>query len=203
MDDVKTVKIEEGRGGMGKRREVSDSAILDMYRKHLECAITETAEKYGKLCYSVAYSILGSHEDSEVCVNDTYVRAWKSVAFDAPDNLGAYLCRITRNLAVDRYRKSQARAKTAADAIEELEALVSDVSGDVMTDRIAMTHALNRFLTSLSPRNRMIFMRRYFYMNSTKEIAKMLTTTDGTIRITLHSLRRKLKKYLEKEGIET
>ena len=184
-----------------KRPALSDAEIVALYRKRYESAISETETKYGRLLYSVAYSILGSREDAEECVNDTYVRAWESVAFDDPDNLSAYLCRITRNLAIDMYRRGRSRAETATDAMEELADVVGSVDSDTMTDRVALTNAINRFFMSLPPKKRMIFMRRYFYMNSTKEIAKMLTTTDGAVRVTLHGLRKKLREYLEGEGI--
>lgn len=183
---------------------MDDSKIVALYKRHSEQAITETVEKYGKLCYGVAYSILGVHEDAEECVNDTYVRAWEAVPEDAPDNLGAYLCRITRNLAIDKYRKSRAERRSVQTtvAFEELADCIPSGSDDLMADRLALITALNRFITSLPPRSRMIFMRRYFYMNSTKEIARMMTTTDVSVRVTLTKLRRKLKKYLCEEGIE-
>ena len=197
MDDAEKKSV-----NTGKRAPLSDAEIIALYRKRYESAISETETKYGKLLYSVAYSILGSREDAEECVNDTYVHAWASVAADDPDSLSAYLCRIARNLAIDKYRHGRSRAQTATDAMEELADIVGGIDSDTMTDRVALTNAINRFFMSLPPKKRMIFMRRYFYMNSTKEIAKMLTTTDGAVRVTLHGLRKKLRDYLEGEGIE-
>ena len=183
---------------------MDDDKIVRHYMSRQESAIAETATKYGALCYSVAYGILGSREDAEECVNDTYLRAWNSIPPEEPDHLGAFLSKIVRNLAVDRHRRNTAekRSGTVSAAFDELAAVIPDGNSELMTDRLALKTAMNRFITSLSPRNRMIFMRRYFYMDSTKDIARMLTTTDTSVRVTLSALRRKLRKFLSEEGIE-
>lgn len=183
---------------------MDDDKIVRQFLSRSESAIAETAAKYGSLCYNIAFGILRSHEDAEECVNDTYLRAWNSIPPEEPDHLGAFLSKIVRNLAVDRHRKNTAekRAKNVTTVFHELAGVIPDNDYGLMEDRLALKTAMNRFITSLSPRNRMIFMRRYFYMDSTKDIAKMLTTTDTSVRVTLSGLRRKLKKFLEEEGIK-
>ena len=84
---------------------MDDVAILELYREHSEEAIRETEKKYGKYCYSIAYGILGNHEDSEECVNDAFVRLWDSIIKQKPKNLRMYLAKITRNLTINRYRE--------------------------------------------------------------------------------------------------
>ena len=181
----------------------SDADIVKLYIDRSESAISKTAEKYGAYCFSVANTILGVREDAEECVNDAYLRAWNSIPPENPENLKAYLSRIIRNLAVDRARRASAKKRPAvAAAIDELAAVIPSGDEGVMTDSIALKDALTRFMFSLSPRQRIIFMRRYFYMDDTRSIARRLTTTDTSVRVTLTKLRRKLKKFLEKEGIE-
>lgn len=183
---------------------MDDEKIVEQYLCRSETAISDTAEKYGALCYSVAYGILGNREDAEECVNDTYLRAWNSIPPDTPDHLGAYISKITRNLAVDRHRRNSAdkRSKNATSAFEELADSIPDGDCELLSDRLALRDAMNRFLASLTPRERIIFMRRYFHADATKDIAKKLTTTDTSVRVTLSKLRRRLKKFLSKEGIE-
>ena len=182
---------------------MDDSKIVRHYLNRSEAAITETQEKYGALCYKIAYGILGSNEDAEECVNDTYLRAWNSIPPEQPEHLGAYLSKIVRNLAVDRHRKNstEKRARNVTTAFEELAAVIPDCNSELMDDKLALKTALCRFLAQLPPKKRMIFMRRYFYMNSTKEIAKMLTMTDGSVRVALTGMRRRLRKFLEEEGV--
>ena len=189
------------RTARGSGKPMDDDKIISLYWKREERAIEETQAKYGKLCYSTAYGILHSREDAEECVNDTYVRAWNSIPPDEPDNFAGYLCRIARNLAIDRIKAYAAEKRSGQVAImDELEACLP-AREDGVVDRMAMTKAFERFLSSEPPVRRMIFMRRYFYLDSTGDIAKMLKMTEVSVRVALHRIRRKLKKYLEEEGI--
>ena len=182
---------------------MNDAGIVKLYIERSESAISETAEKYGAYCMSVANGIVDSRQDAEECVNDAYLRVWNSIPPDNPENLKAYLTRIVRNIAVDKYRRGAAKKRpSVAAAFDELESVIPDGDSELLTDKIALRDALNRFMFSLSPRERIIFMRRYFYMDETKSIARRLTTTDTSVRVTLSKLRRKLKAFLEKEGIE-
>lgn len=181
---------------------MEDEMIVSLYNKRSEQAIAETQNKYGKACYGVAFGILKNNEDSEECVNDTYVRTWNAIPPEQPTRLGAFVCRITRNLALDRHRARTAdkRAPEVEASLDELEGCIPSWASGV-EDKVAMADLLNRFLAAQSPYKRMIFMRRYFYMDTPREIAKTLATTEASVRMTLHRLRRKLKEYLEKEGV--
>ena len=183
---------------------MEDEKIVSLYWQRRESAITETQSKYGSLCYSVAFRILQSKEDAEECVNDTLVRLWNSIPPELPDNFAGFLCRITRNLALDRLKSQTAekRAHTSVAVMEELEHCFPASDGaDSVIDKLALTRAFERFLASEPPAHRMIFMRRYFYMDSTRDIARMMKMTETGVRVSLFRIRMKLKKHLEDEGI--
>ena len=182
---------------------MDDEKIISLYWKRDERAVSETQAKYGRLCYSVAYKITGIREDSEECVNDTYVRLWNTIPPEEPDNFAGYTCRITRNLAIDRVKAYSADKRHGAVAImDELEACFpSRDDAEMAVDRMAITRAFERFLSSIPPAHRMIFMRRYFYLDQVGDIAHTLKMTEVGVRVALHRIRKKLKTYLEEEGV--
>ena len=92
---------------------MEDHDIITLYWNRSEAAILETQQKYGKYCYTIAYNIIYSHEDAEECVNDTYVKAWESIPPEKPLRLSAYLGRITRNIALNRYAHNHADKRDA------------------------------------------------------------------------------------------
>ena len=183
---------------------MKDHEIISLYWQRSESAIAETEAKYGKLCHSVAYGVLKNNEDAEECVNDTYVRAWNSMPSDLPDHLGAYVSKITRRLAIDRFRRNTAekRAAVTVSIFDELSEALPDAGGDGMADRMVMRDTLNRFLMSLTPENRMVFMRRYWYCDTVRSIAATMHMTDMGVKKRLERMRKQLKSALEKEGIE-
>ena len=183
---------------------MEDMSIVDLYWKRREEAITETQVKYGGAFYSIIYGILRNHEDAEECVNDTYVKLWRSIPPDQPDNLGAFGARVARNTALDRL-KSYTREKRAHSEVvyEELsECIPSQETVEGVVDRIELSRAISGFLSSQPPERRVIFMRRYFYMDTSRDIAKLLHIPEAKVRMTLHRMRKKFKEYLEKEGFE-
>lgn len=184
-----------------KKEFMEDDAIVSLYWKRSERAIEETAAKYGKLCHSVAFGVLRNNEDSEECVNDTYVRTWNSIPTDQPEHLGAYVSKIARRLAVDLFRKNSAqkRAPSTAAVFDELaDSLPDEASGD-FEDKLALRDALARYIASLTPENRMIFMRRYWYCDTVHAIASSLHMTDMGVKKRLGRMRSNLKKLLEPE----
>lgn len=182
-----------------------DEQIVDMYWARQEDAITETQKKYGNYCQSVAYNILRSREDSAECVNDTYLKAWNSMPVHRPDKLSAFLGKITRNLALNRYEYYSAlkRGSTQIDLV--LDELIDCVSGTESTDSIAeeifITNILNNFLKSLSEKNRNIFVARYWHMFAVKEIADKYELKESTVKVSLHRSRKVLKEILMREGV--
>lgn len=184
---------------------MEDQAIVDLYWAREEQALEESDRKYGGLCRSVAYHILSSREDSEECVNDTWLRAWHAMPPHRPGVLSAFFSRITRNLSLDRYKASRADKRGGGQMTLALEELDQCVPGkQSVEDAIAMdelTEILDRFLRTLPERDCCIFLRRYWYVDSVHDIAKAYQMPEGSVKSTLHRLRQKLKVVLEQEGV--
>lgn len=184
---------------------MDDRQIVALYFSRSEDAIKETEIKYGKYCYAIAYNILYSKEDSEECVNDTYLRAWNTMPPQNPSRLSSFLGRITRNLALDRYDYNNAKKRSSEFeiALEEMStSLPSENHLDSVLDEIALKEAINSFLGSLPGKTRKIFMRRYWYLSPIKEIAEDFSMSESNVRVTLLRTREKFKLHLEKEDIQ-
>lgn len=181
---------------------MEDEKIVMLYWERNENAIRETEQKYGKYCYTVAYNILHSHEDADECVNDTWNGAWNAIPPEKPTVLKAFLARITRNIAIDRYRhySAQKRGADVESAIDEYLECVPN-GEEPIEDEILLKQAINGFLASLDTRTRVIFMRRYWYLMSVKDIADGMRLSESHISVILHRTRNKFKDYLTKEGI--
>lgn len=184
---------------------MEDVKIVELYWERSESAIEQTQKKYGRYCHHIAYSILASNEDAEECVNDTYLKAWGSMPPHKPQKLQTFLGKITRNLAFDRYDRATAlkRSQCVEVAFEELSECLPDIISDNgEADECALREAINGFLGSLAKRDRMIFLRRYWYMSSISDIARDFGANEGNVKVILHRTRNKLREYLVKEGIE-
>ena len=184
---------------------MEDSAIIDLYWAREEQALTETDAKYGGMCRTIAYNILSSREDSEECVNDTWLRAWNTMPPNRPGVLSAFLSKITRNLSLDRYKASRAAKRGGGQlplALEELGDCVP--AADSVEEALALeelTQLLDRFLRTLPDRECCIFLRRYWYVDSTRDIARRYEMAEGSVKSTLYRVRQKLREQLEKEGV--
>ena len=185
---------------------MNDERIIELYFTRSEDAISETDKKYGGVCRSTAYGILGSHEDSEECVNDTYMKVWNVIPPQRPAKLGSFVLRILRNLAIDMFKsRKTARNGSGYSAVsfdEIAEFLPVSENVESIADRNAVLKAIERFLLTLPRDKRIMFVRRYFYCSKYGDIAKELHTTEGNVTVTLRRIREKLRSYLEKEGIE-
>ena len=181
---------------------MDDSVIIDLYFSRDERAIDETRVKYGKLLDHVAFNILHSSSDAEECVDDTYVKAWQSMPPKKPNILSAFLCKITRNISINRYLQSKARHRMIMTnaVFEEIAESVPDTSGPI-SDTIAIKDAINGFLKKLTPKTRKIFIKRYFYMMSIKEISVETKTSVSNVKVILMRTREKFKTHLEAAGI--
>ena len=182
---------------------MDDKKIIELYFKRDEEAIKETSDKYGRLCLYIAKNVLENELDAEECVNDAYLRAWQSIPPTVPKSLGAYLSKITRNLAIDKYhsRKAEKRNSSGDVAFLELEAVLPDES-ESPDDEVIMKDCINSFLYSLDKEKRIIFVQRYFYMCSLEEIAKENGIKMINLKVQLYRLREKLKKHLKLYGFE-
>ena len=184
---------------------MEDNQIIQLYFDRSEDAISQTAIKYGKYCHTIAYNILHNFEDSEECVNDTLWKAWGVIPPRRPKRLAAFLGRITRNLSLDTYRRYTAEKRGGSEiaiALEELGDCASSQDGmDDHVDEMVLVDTLNSFLAGLPADHRKIFMRRYWYVSSVKEIADDYGITESKVKMSLLRSRNLLRSILEKEGI--
>ena len=185
---------------------MEDNQIVDLYWARSENAISETADKYGRYCHYIAHNILHSDEDSEECVNDTYLNAWNAMPDQRPGRLAAFLGAITRNLALKRWERYNAEKRGSGQvmlALEELrECIPAADHEDQIVDDLVLADVFNRFLASLPQEKRRIFMRRYWYMSPVAEIAEDCSISESKVKMSLLRTRKQLKLFLEKEGID-
>ena len=182
-----------------------DQQIVRLFFKRSEKAITYTRQKYGSLCISVARRILSDPRDAEECVNDTYLHAWNAIPPEKPDSLKAFLARITRNLALDRYDYNTADQRNTAltEAFEQLEPWLTVKTGEseAELDSAEINRVLNSFLRKQTLEARTLFLRRYWYGESIRELATACHMSESMVKSSLFRTRNKLRKELEKEGI--
>lgn len=182
-----------------------DTEILDLYWERDERAIEETQKSYNNYCYSIAFHILHTKEDSEECVNDTWLRAWKSIPPSRPNHLSLFLGTITRNLSFDKWKHKNALKRGNGEveaALEELEECVPSArTTEDAVEEAELQRMLNRFLGTLKEQERNVFLRRYWYAEECSEIADRYHMKLNTVKTTLFRIRGKLKIYLEKEGV--
>lgn len=187
----------------GGEKKVEDSKIVELYWSRSEEAIAESERKYGKYCYSIAHGILRSREDSEECVNDTWLAAWNAMPPHRPSRLATFLGKITRRTALHRAEKNNAEKRGGGEvplAIGELDECIPSPHED-RTDAMALAVLLDRFLDGLPEMTRTMFLQRYWYLRTVREIARELGVGESRVKVTLHRARAKLREMLEKEGI--
>lgn len=185
---------------------MTDAAIVDLYWARNDEAVRETQKKYGGYCYTIAYNFLRSSEDAEECVNDTWFHAWNAMPENRPTRLGAFVGKITRSLAFDRYRGSRAQKRGGGElplVLDELRTCIPTVpSAAQEAEDAELEEIINKFLHALPPRDCNIFLRRYWYAEPLSEISKRYGIKQNTIKTVLFRTRNKLKEYLEQEGVQ-
>lgn len=185
---------------------MDDKEIVEMYLARSELAVTATSEKYGNYLGRIARNILEHEEDAEECVNDAYLKAWRSIPPNHPHNFAAYLGRITRNIALDLLRKSGRlkRGGSTVDAVlEEIKDLATEDAGpESELDSQYTMRLINEYLSRQPKEKRIIFVRRYWYMDPLRDIALAQGVTEGKIKSVLHRMRTELKKFLEKGDVD-
>lgn len=183
---------------------MEDQKIVGLYWERDERAIHVTAEKYGKYCFSIAKNILGSSEDAEECVNDTYLNAWETIPPHRPALLSTFLGKITRNLSLNRYKHNTAHKRgggQAAAVLDELADCVSDGEDVEQTvERQELVKAINSFLAVLPQEKRSIFICRYWYFDSVADIARRFGIRENNVSVMLNRLRAKLCRHLNERG---
>ncbi|MCF0138108.1 MAG: sigma-70 family RNA polymerase sigma factor [Oscillospiraceae bacterium] len=184
---------------------MEDIEIVRLYLERSQDAILETEKKYGRYCHKIAFNVLGSIEDSEECVNDAYMRTWGSIPPNEPTSLSAYVGKITRNLALDRYRQRSSGKRGFGEVpvlLDELAECIADEDVyEKLQDSEDIRNAINGFLMSLPEEERKVFMRRYWQMEPIADIANRYDMSVSKATTMLFRLRNKLKIHLMKEGI--
>ena len=181
---------------------MDDEKIKELFEKRDQNAINETAKKYGSYCYVTANRILQNGSDAEECVNDAYLAVWNRIPPENPDDLGAFVSKITRNIAVDRLRHDSAGKRGGSEAdqiITELDECCGSAE-DAAINKELITY-LRRFIRRLPKRDRDIFVNRYYFGYSTEDIASYSGYGEDYIRTILQRSRQKLKAMFEKEGL--
>ena len=183
---------------------MDDREIIKLFFERSEEAITELSDKYGAVCSKIAFNILNNEQDAEECVNDAYLGVWNSVPPQNPNPLLSYVCRIVRNLAVKKYHTNTAIKRNSIYdiALTELEnCFPSSTTADDEFNAAETVQIIDNFLETLNQKNRIIFIRRYWYSDSIEDIAKQFNTSSHNISVRLSRTREKLKKHLLKEGV--
>lgn len=182
---------------------MEDSEIVNLYWERKETAVSESRIKYGKLLFRIAYNILQNHEDSEECESETYIRAWNSIPPNMPESLKAYLGRIVRNFAFHYWEKQNAKKRGEGNLLfSELSEMIPDRKNtEEAVELRELTCFLEKWLGALEKEERILFMRRYWYGDSIKELAAALKTAPNKLAGKMFRLRERLRKDMEKEGI--
>lgn len=184
---------------------MDDQEIISLYNQRNEQAIVVSQMKYGIYCQSIAYNILRQTEDSEECVNDTWMHTWNAIPPDQPGNLKAYLGKITRNLALNRYRDRHSLKHGGGNVDLVLSELRNCIAGDPTPEEALLDgileEAINRFLDGLPKEKRVIFVLRYHYLYTTCEISKAVGVRENNVKSILFRLRKQLRTYLSQEDI--
>jgi RNA polymerase sigma-70 factor (ECF subfamily) len=189
---------------VSKTNDQLDKEIISLLQKRDETAITKLRDTYGALCQTIAYDILGNREDAEECVSDAMMKLWTTIPPMQPDTLRAYLVTVVRSISISRYRAEHADRRgggQTAAAIDELAETLSDEDAvERAVDQRALRAAIERFLDTLPPDARTVFMQRYYLMAPVKTIAREQGMSLGKVKMLLMRTRKKLQIFLSKEG---
>jgi RNA polymerase sigma-70 factor (ECF subfamily) len=184
---------------------MDDNAIVALYHSRDESAIRETEKKYGHYLTKIAYAILADFEDSKESVNDTYLKAWNSIPPHSPEVLSTFLGKIIRRLSIDLLRKRSSQKRKGSRyvlSLSELEDCLSADTGNPVTETESalLTDTLNRWLRTQSEQVSDIFVGRYYFLDSVKDIAANFGMSESNVKVTLFRARKELKQFLGREG---
>jgi len=185
---------------------MKDEEIVELFWNRSEESVQELARKYEKYCYYIAYSILNNHEDAQECVNDAYYHTWDSIPPQKPNKLSTYVGKLTRNLALNKWEHYNAKKRGLGEVPLVLEELQECIPGgnhvEEIVDKIFLEKVFNDFLGTLSKEKRIIFMRRYWYMSSIREITKDFNMSESKVKMMLFRMRKEFRDFLEEEGVQ-
>lgn len=183
---------------------MKDNEIIDLYFARNENAISETAQKYGRMLKAIAYGILKNVSDCEECENDTYFAAWNKIPPQIPKALAAFLGRITRNIALDKYAYYTAdkRNREFETTLCELEEILPGGTNPAQHyENVEFAECITAFLHAQSYTKRVVFVRRYWYCDTIAEIASAYRFSESKVKSMLMRMRNELKIFLERNDI--
>ena len=183
---------------------MEDHQIVELYWQRDQLAIEQTEQKYGNYLTKIAYHILYDLEDCAESVNDTYMAAWNAIPPHRPQSLCAFLSKLTRRIAIDLLRKKQSAKRGGGEYTLSLEELSQCLPGgrdpEEAVNGRELASCIEAFLHRLPEKTRSVFIGRYFYMDSMKEVARYCGLTESNAKVLLHRTRLALGEYLKKEG---
>ncbi len=184
---------------------LTDSEILDEYWRREDTAVTHTREKYHGLCASICRDFLDDARDIEECLGDMYMALWNSIPPNRPESLKNYLCRIARNLSINRakYNTSEKRDERRTVSFEEARSEVEEQfqNQKLSVENAALTDAINTYLSTIPKKRRIVLILRYWHGLSLAEIANKMAMNLNTVKSMVSRELRSMKAYLYKEGI--
>ena len=185
---------------------MQDNEIVRLFLDRSERAVAAAEEKYRSYCFKIALNILGSNEDADYCVNEVFLKAWEQIPPQEPRMLSAFLAKITRNCAINMLKQSGAQKRGGGEVKLVFDEISEMVSGNSNVEREAenreIIKEIERFLNKQSALKRDIFICRYWYCDSVRDIAKQFSTTENNVSVILTRTRIKLREYLQKRGFE-
>lgn len=184
---------------------MNDQLIIELFKKRSEEAIAAVSRKYGNLCKTISHRILRNEQDSEECVNDTYLVLWNTIPPQEPNPLVAYVCKIVRNLTLKKYRYNTAEKRNSIYdvTLDELEECIEGgVDPEKVLEEKELTGQLNAFAGKLKEKDRVIFVKRYWFGEDIPEIAEEMGLTSNYINVHLHRIREKLKQFMAENSRE-
>lgn len=203
---TKNIYAEHGFPSGSEVTGLTDNEIISLFNARNERALSAVSEKYGINCSRIAKNILKNDQDAEECVNDTYLKVWESIPPEQPDSLCAYVAKVTRNSAIDRYRSEHSEKRGGGEIpliLDELAECVSDNSSVELTaERHELLSAINEYLETLPSEKRIAFVSRYTLCESVKSIAQRLGITQNNVSVNLGRTRKGLIDHLKRKGFE-
>ena len=183
---------------------MDDSKIIELFFARNEDAIKHTDDTYGRRLFHLADNIVHNDQDAEESVNDTYMKAWDTIPPQRPEHFFAYIAKICRNFALKRidWQKAKKRNAEVVTLTQEMENCIPDTYRDIEADERELGRILDAFLRTLTPENQMVFLRRYWYVDTIAEIAIRYGISESAVQMRLNRTRSKLAMYLAKEGIK-
>ena len=183
---------------------IDDEKIIELFFERSEQGIRELDIKYGTLCRNLSYRITGSRQDAEECVNDAYLGAWNAIPPVRPNPLLSYILKIVRNISLNNYWRKEAAKRSShyTISLEEIEACIAGThTVEAELEARESARIIEEFLDTLTIENRTIFMRRYWFADSCRDIAGLVGLSEKNVSVRLTRIREKMKQYLKKREV--